>query len=204
MPDTSPRFLHALVGSILLLGLPGRAPAADAPSILRRGGVWLGLSSGYACSLRPSSGSDVSRVAYVPVHPRVGLSVTDRLGGDAWYRGAIDLLFEATFLVEVQPGHGFAGGATVGTRYNFLAPAPIVPFVEVGLGIVNMELNLEELSDGVGFPFYAGVGSHVFLSDRFAITPQWRFHHLSNGGTGGANRGLNDSVVLVGVTFFLD
>lgn len=204
MPDTPLRFLHALLLSILLLGLPARVLAAEAPSAFRRGGVWLGLSSGYTYSMRPGSGSDVSHVEYVPVYPRIGLFVTDPLGGDAWYRGAIDLLFEATFLVEVQPGHGFAGGATVGTRYNLLAPAPIVPFVEIGLGIVNLELNLEELSDGVGFPFYVGVGSHMFLSDRFALTPQWRFHHLSNGGTGGANRGLNDSVVLVGVTFFLD
>jgi hypothetical protein len=187
----------------LVLLLSTQALGADTPSVFGRGRMWLGLSSGYSYSLRTGN-TDVAHVEYVPVYPRVGVSVTDPLGGEAWYRGAIDLMFEGTFLVEVEPHGGFAGGASLGARYNFLAPAPLVPFVEIGLGIVNMELNLEELSDGVGFPFYAGVGSHVFLSDRLAITPQWRFHHLSNGGTGGANRGLNDSVVLVGVTFFLD
>jgi hypothetical protein len=195
-----PRGFALLVLCVLAMGVPAHA-LADAPAAFRRGGMWIGLSSGYAHSFRTGS-DDVANVEYVPIYPRFGLSLGP-LGGSSWYRGAVDCMFEPTFLVQVEPHDGFAGGAAIGARYNALALDPLVPFVEIGAGIVDMNLDLEELSDGVGFPLYAGVGAHLFLTDHLAITPQWRFHHLSNGGTGRSNRSLNDSVALVGLTFFL-
>jgi hypothetical protein len=196
-----PRGFALLVLLALVAALPARS-RADAPEAFRRNRTWVGLSTGYGHSLRSGS-DDVANVEYVPVYPRVGISVLGPMGGSSWYRGAVDCMFEPTFLVQVEPHDGFAGGAAIGARYNALALDPLVPFVEIGAGIVNMNLDLEELSDGVGFPLYAGIGAHLFLTEHLAITPQWRFHHLSNGGTGRSNRSLNDSVALVGLTFFL-
>ena len=48
----------------------------------------------------------------------------------------------------------------------------------------------------------AGGGVRIFTSDRKAITLGVRFHHISNGDSSGANRGLNQFVIYGGFSWF--
>ncbi|MFQ5656956.1 MAG: acyloxyacyl hydrolase [Candidatus Methylomirabilales bacterium] len=166
----------------------------------------IGLSVGYGFGipLGGTSGTDLEDVDYIYVAPRWGIGITRPLGGDAWYRGNFEFLFEGAFLINVEPKSGFAGGATAMFRYNFLPGGDFIPFLQLGAGIVGLDFNLQDQADGFNFTPQGGVGFHYFVSDRTALTAEWRLHHISNAGSNDPNNGINSSLFLVGLSTFLD
>jgi hypothetical protein len=164
----------------------------------------IGLVAGFGYGKLHRRGSPVvSDVMYVPIYPRWSIGITNPLGGDSWYRGNVDIVLEGTFFYAVQPKGGYFAGATGGLRYNFLRSERFVPFIDLGAGVGSIQLNLRELSDGIGFPLYAGGGAHAFVSPTVAVTMHARWQHLSNGGLNDRNESLNDGVFLIGLTYFL-
>jgi opacity protein-like surface antigen len=166
----------------------------------------VGLAAGYALAIPigGTAGGDLEDVQFIYFAPRWGVGLGDPVGGDAWYRGNFDFLVEGAFLYEVEPRDGWAAGLTLMFRYNFLPGGNFVPFVEAGAGFVVLDFDLEDQADGVNFTPQAGLGFHYFVSERTAVTGEWRFHHISNAGTEEPNRGINDSLFLVGLTIFLE
>jgi hypothetical protein len=187
------------------LSASASAPAAeDGGARFERGAQqWaVAIGQGLGFHLFGSAGSDLEDVEFAALLPRWGIGLSDPLGGAAWYRGNLDLLAEGAFLYAYEPKGGFAWGGTLLFRWNFLASRRMVPFVELGAGIVDLEFDLEHQSDGINFTPQAGVGLHVPLSPRLAITGEWRLHHISNADMRRDNDGINDSLILVGLTFF--
>ncbi len=165
----------------------------------------LSLSGGYAVGIdHTSSGRDVDDVRYAATTARFGAGITNPLGGDAWYRGNLDLFGEATFLTETEPNSGYAAGGGLLLRYNWLRNERFVPFVNVGAGLLNLDFDLESQSDGITFLLEAGVGSHFFLTRGWSLTAEWRFQHLSNARIRMPNHGINANVFLLGTSFFFD
>lgn len=156
-----------------------------------------GLGLGFA----GSQGRDAEDVEFAALLPRWGIGLTNPLGA-GWYRGSVELLVEGALLFAFQPKGGFAGGATLGFRWNFLASPRLVPFVEMAAGIVDLEFDLHSQADGISFTPQAGVGFHYWTSRRTALTGEWRLHHISNADLRDPNDGINDSLFLVGVSFF--
>lgn len=196
-----------LAVATLLAPAPARSnpsPASDPEHRFARGTQeWgLALGNGFGFALGRSGDSDVEDVQFAALVPRFGLGLTDRLGADAWYHGNLELLVEGALLQAYEPKGGFAGGATLGLRWNFLAWRGIVPFVELAAGIVDLEFDLDHQSDGINFTPQAGLGFHYWLSERTAFTSQWRFHHISNADLRDPNDGINDSLFLLGISFF--
>jgi hypothetical protein len=66
-----------------------------------------------------------------------------------------------------------------------------------------LKADLKFQADGLNFTPQGGVGVHYFIFDRASLTAEWRFHHLSNAGIHERNVGINSSLVLFGVTYFL-
>lgn len=112
-------------------------------------------------------------------------------------------MVEGTFLYGFEPNDGIGGGITPLFRYNFLAGDRLIPFVQFGAGVLALDFDLRRQADGINFTPQAGLGFHYFLSERTAITGEWRYHHISNAGIHRDKSGINSSVVLLGVTFFL-
>ena len=135
--------------------------------------------------------------------PRWGIGLSDPIGGNSWYRGNFELILEGTFLYSFEPKSGIAGGLTPLIRYNFLAGDRLVPFAQLGAGILVLDFDLRRQADGFNFTLQSGLGFHYFLSERTALTGEWRYHHISNAGINRPNIGINGSVVLFGVTVFL-
>jgi hypothetical protein len=197
--------------------VPGQALAeasgdAAPPSAERFG--WgkkhVALSLGYGLGFRTGSKRDqeVSRelgdVSLVEFIPRFGIGVTDVLGGDAWYRGNFEFLFEGALVFNIRPHFGYALGGGTTLRYNFLAGRSLVPFFDCNLGIVYLDFDLRGQSDGFNFNVGWGSGLHWFVSKRLAVTPEVRYQHFSNAGTQMPNLGINDVLFLVGISYFLD
>jgi hypothetical protein len=135
--------------------------------------------------------------------PRWGIGLSDPLGGNRWYRGNFELVLEASFLYSFEPKDGIAGGFTPLIRYNFLAGDHWVPFVQIGAGLLALDFDLRNQSDGFNFSLHAGLGVHYFLSERTALTGELRLHHISNTGIHERNDGINTGLIHFGLTFFL-
>ena len=166
----------------------------------------LSLMGGYGFGLPigASADSDLEDTQYAAVIPRWGIGLTNPLGrDDAWYRGNLELLLEGAFLFQHEPRNGFAGGGGFMLRWNFLRLGRFVPFAEIGAGLIDLDFDFDEQSDGLNFTPQGGFGLHWFATERLAITGGWRLHHISNAGTKDENDGINSSLFLLGVSFYL-
>jgi hypothetical protein len=198
----------ALPGFALNHGHASAADAADQPATYESafgfGKQSLGISGGYGLAL-PVGGTDAPEledIEFVYVTPRWGIGITDPLGGRSWYRGNFELLLEGTFLYMFEPKNGIAGGLAPGLRYNFLTGTRIIPFLQVGVGFIALDADLARQSDGLNFIVQSGLGLHYFITQRTALTGEWRFHHISNASIHDRNAGINSSLVMLGLTFF--
>ena len=181
------------------------APAADDREVRFERGAqeWaLAVGQGLGIHLFGSAGSDLEDVELVALLPRWGIGLSEPLSGDAWYRGNLELLAEGAFLYAYEPKGGFAWGGSLLLRWNFLASQRVVPFLELGAGLVDLEFDLEHQADGISFTPQGGVGLHYRVSRRTAITGEWRLHHISNADLRQDNDGINDSLFLVGISYF--
>ncbi|HEX6176525.1 MAG TPA: acyloxyacyl hydrolase [Candidatus Binatia bacterium] len=207
-----------LVIVLIAVALPGlalkndeavAANAADQPgtydSAFGYGKQSLGISGGYGLAL-PVGGTDAPEledIEFVYVTPRWGVGITDPLGGSSWYRGNFELLLEGTFLYMLEPKSGIAGGIAPGLRYNFLTGTRVIPFLQAGVGFIALDADLTRQSDGLNFILQTGLGLHYFITQRSALTGEWRFHHISNASIHDKNAGINSSLFMLGLTFFL-
>jgi lipid A 3-O-deacylase len=123
-------------------------------------------------------------------------------------------LLTNTFLagnVELA-GEGFGGAqfsspayvAGVGgvLRYNLTRSQSFVPFIEVGAGVLLTDLGGPDLSGIFQFHEEGGLGAHLFLNRRDAITFDYRFMHISNAGISKPNLGVNNHSFFLGFTRF--
>jgi opacity protein-like surface antigen len=158
---------------------------------------------GFGVGLEGSNRGNLKEIRYAAFMPHWAIGLTDPLGEGSWYKGNLDLLIEGASLFEYHPEHGFAGGATLLFRYNFLQIEHIVPFLEAGAGILGTDLDLHGQSDGFNFSVQGGLGFYYFLQPRWAVTAEWRLYHISNAGLRQPNSGINSSLFLLGTSFFL-
>ena len=168
-------------------------------------GCWsVAFYAGYGIPFKfDDANTQVEDSAFVALFPRGAVGLTDALG-DGWYRGNIELGLEGHFLIQTTPHSGSAWGASLLLRYNFLANGRFVPFLEVGGGLIDLDFDLDSRADGVNFALQGGVGLQWLVWDRAAITAQWRYHHISNGRVNEPNVSVDNSLFLIGATFFLD
>jgi lipid A 3-O-deacylase len=165
----------------------------------------LGISGGYGLAL-PIGGTDAPEmedIEFAYVTPRWGIGISDPLGGRSWYRGNFEFVLEGTFLYMSEPKSGIVGGIAPGLRYNFLTGTRFIPFFFAGVGFIALDADLARQSDGLNFILQSGVGLHYFISQQTALTGEWRFHHISNASIHDKNAGINSSLFMLGVTFFL-
>jgi lipid A 3-O-deacylase len=204
-------FIVGLVAS--LVALPGfgwqtghalAAQPGSYDSAFGFGKQSLGLSAGYGFAL-PVGGSkspELEDIEFLYVTPRWGVGISDPLG-ESWYRGNFELLLEGTFLYMLEPKSGIAGGLAPVVRYNFWTGTRIIPFLQAGAGVIALDADLRRQADGLNFILQSGLGLHIFLSPSTAVTGEWRFHHISNAGIHDRNAGINSSLFMLGLTFFL-
>jgi lipid A 3-O-deacylase len=201
--------LIALSGFALKNSEAVAADASDQPgtyeSAFGFGRQSLGISGGHGFAL-PVGGTDgpeLEDIQFVYATPRWGIGISDPLGGRSWYRGNFEFLLEGTFLYMFEPKSGIAGGIAPGLRYNFLTNTRFIPFFFAGVGFIALDADLARQSDGLNFILQSGLGLHYFISQQTALTGEWRFHHISNASIHDKNAGINSSLFMLGVTFFL-
>jgi hypothetical protein len=200
------RLWRLLLAGGLLTALPAGSARAqeDAGGRFHDGSrhFALALAQGTGLGIWGSEHRDAEDVRFAGLIPRWGVGLSDPLAEGAFYHGNLELLIEGALLFAYGPHGGWMGGANAVLRYNLLGWGRVVPFLEVGAGVAYLDLGLDSQSDGLGFTPQGGLGLHWVLSERAALTVAWRLHHVSNAGLYDDNVGINDSLLLVGVSWF--
>lgn len=183
----------------------GVTPVAN---YFKDGSRHISMLAGYGIGFRMGSKADressreLAGVRLVEIIPRIGIGMTDRLGGDAWYGGNVETLYEAVLLHNTAQNGGYGFGLGTTLRYNFISSGQIVPFIDANFGVISLNLDLERQSDGFNFNVGFGAGAHWFVSDNMAVTTEIRWQHISNAKTKLPNDGINVGLFLVGFSYF--
>ncbi len=144
---------------------------------------------------------DYSRSSY-----RFGLMLYDVCGG-GFLRGNAELLVEASGGSVFQgPGNYLFGGALL-LRYNFVQPeSKWVPYIQIGGGGVYNDVYKEQSQRLIGrnweFDLQASLGLRYFLSEKWAVTVEGSYRHISNADTADRNLGLNSLGGGIGLNYF--
>lgn len=124
------------------------------------------------------------------------------VGEGHFYRGNWELRGELFGGIEFSPSSEWVAGLAPHLRYNFATGSRFVPFIDAGAGVTATSIGPPDLSNTFEFNLQATVGTHVFLSDKLALTLEARYFHMSCAGISDPNRGLNGVLGMIGLTRF--
>ncbi len=162
----------------------------------------LGYGSGF--TIGNSGRADSKDVRYLATFPSFGIGISDSFGENSWYKGNFDFVTEGEFITFLGPGQGHSTGLVILLRYNFLSLDNFVPYAEVGVGAGYLESNLSRQADGAVFYPQGAVGVNYFISENWALSLSYRYHHISNRGIKQPNTGINTNVSLIGAEYHFD
>jgi hypothetical protein len=193
----------------VLLWIPAPTAAADedAYAWLTRPGAWeVGLSTGYGWGYRVGRANrELEDLEIVYIAPRIGIGLSEALHAETWYAASFQLFLEASYLRAVEPKRGDAGGLALIPRLNWLAlrdKTSLVPYVDFGLGLMGLDFDLEDQSDGFNFIVQGGVGVRWLVGSNTAIALGWQAYHISNAASDIPNHGINTHVVSTTISTF--
>lgn len=122
------------------------------------------------------------------------------------FRGNSEVLFE-TFEGSVFKGPGnFAVGGQLIYRYNFVQPgARIIPYFQLGGGGLYNDIWHQQvqhlIGEGFEFVLHGGFGARWMINDRWALSGEGEYRHISNAGLASRNQGLNSFGGSVGLNW---
>jgi lipid A 3-O-deacylase len=131
-----------------------------------------------------------------------GWMLGDVHGQERWYKGNWELAIDLFGGQQYYPSAAYLVGGGPILRYNFATGSRCVPFVQAGAGASATDIRDGDLSTTFEFNLQIGAGVHLFMRDDVAFTLEYRFMHLSNAGLDAPNLGVNESVGLLGITWF--
>jgi opacity protein-like surface antigen len=145
--------------------------------------------------------SQSSKLNGVAVHPSWQITLTEPIG-DRWWCGSVALGLEAAFLGIAEPTGMYGVGATPKMVYTFTSFGSLKPYVEGGGGPLwtNFDGRIPEQGSDFNFLVWGGSGASYDLTARWALNAGVRFSHISNGGTGSPNGGVNYLLPFVGLS----
>jgi hypothetical protein len=124
--------------------------------------------------------------------------------GPGFLKGNFEYTIDAVpiFLV-FQPSNTAYGLSLspLGLKWDFLPHGRIVPYFELGGGVLFTNHDVPTGTSGVNFTPGAALGFH-HLGDKLTWSLEARFQHISDAGLSGLNPGINTVQVRVGIGSF--
>jgi opacity protein-like surface antigen len=201
--------LCAVLGAVSALlasvALPAWAGAEDA-SLFLAGPQQVGLAVGYGHGIE-SAGSgrlEGHEVRELIVRPHWQIELTRRPEEPAWYGGALALRVEGTILANFRPRTGVAAGVGLLLRYNVLRWEPFSPYLQAGVGILDLAFDLADQADGLAFSAEAGAGLCYPIGPQVSVDGGVRFHHISNANSQLPNGGIDSLQFMLGLAYHFD
>jgi len=124
--------------------------------------------------------------------------------GPGLLRGTLEYAFEIVpAMVLRQSGTVFGGGFNpLVLQYNFSAKQRVVPFIQLGGGMLFTTRDFPAGTSSFNFTPQGGIGAYWVRSERTAMVLGVRFHHISNAGISKPNPGHNALYVYGGLSWW--
>ncbi len=159
----------------------------------------LAILSGYGITHR-GFGDTRTQVQTVDLIGRFGWFLSDEVGVGSWYQGRHELLTELPLHLVMDPKTAIITGAYFLGSWKFTSLGPWLPYAFAGGGVVYTNLNLPTMGTSLNFSYQGGTGLQYLIRPDLAMVGEYRYHHISNAGTGTPNEPLNSSHFLVGIS----
>lgn len=118
--------------------------------------------------------------------------------GSGWYRNRRSVLIEGAYHHLKSPDEPPMFGLYFLSCWSFEADKTLQPYLLVGGGGVYTQAEIPGTSSRLKGSYQAGVGLTWRLLQT-AVSLEYRFHHLSNGGIEEPNDPLNSAKILLGL-----
>lgn len=133
---------------------------------------------------------------------RAGFFLSDEVGKGSWYQGRHEILLELPYHLAVNhKGRSMVGGYALG-HWRFTSLDKVVPYVLAGGGPLFVDLGLPTMGTKLCFSYQGGTGLQYFVDKNTALNFEYRYHHISNAGTGHPNEPINSNKILFGFSFY--
>ena len=123
---------------------------------------------------------------------RLGKVLSKERGKNA-FRGQLEYVVEvipAFLIFQQSTTYGF-DLTPVMFRWNFTAQQKVIPYFEVGAGMLFTSKDFPNGTFPFNFTPQAGVGFHVLTKPRQGFTFSFKYIHISNAGLDSPNPGVN-------------
>ena len=196
--------LGTLAAVVLLLAAAAPARAWDPDQTFGQGSLVVSpeVAYGHQFNLEHKEGYTGLDFAYLGV--RFGYLPFKPLLPDTPLHGAFEIGLEPIYQQYISPKQNYFAGLGMTYRYHFLGLGRLVPYAEVAAFAGYTNLKITEIRSDFTFMLYAGAGASYFVSDRTAVYAGYRYEHISNGHTSTPNRGLENNVGVLGMSFFFE
>jgi opacity protein-like surface antigen len=189
--------LAALVGLV-----PSVARAFDADAAFAKGTVIVGAQIGGGVQNNIADDpSPISNVSFINVTPRLSYLPFAPFGSGL-LRSAVEPGLEGWFQYYFNPRVFTAEGLKLAVRYHLIGLGPLVPYLEATAGAAGTNLDVHEIRSTFTFVLEGGAGVSYFVTPDLALNVGYRLQHISNGGTGHPNRGVNSNTGVFGISYY--
>ena len=191
----------AIISVVCFLWLSTAVHANHAnEDVLTVGVQQISLSAGPVFPLRLTSAQS-SKLFGEQTTVSWAMTITEPQGKGV-FDGALSLGVEAVLFHTRRPAESYNGGAMPYLRHVFGSRAVVRPYLEGGGGgIWGTLAGTPEQASDVNFLLMAGAGLSWFFSPHTAVSLGYRFYHISNGGLGNPNSGLNYNYPFIGLSY---
>ena len=167
----------------------------QAQDVLHKGASQLGLYTGGGASIQ---GGAPGSHNYWMLAGRWSWVMAE-FGGGAFEYGVE--VYPA--MVVAQSTSVYAGGfSPLQLRYNFASRNRVVPYLEIGGGILGSSAQLPENTYRFNFIDQGSVGMQWMRDGRPSIQTGIRYQHISNAGLGNHNPGINSLFFFGGLSWW--
>ena len=191
-------FFAAIALLLFLVTLPAFAEEQEL-GVDKARGHWT-VSTGYGVT-HPGLGATKTKVETAEFILSYGHFLSEEVG-KSWYRGRHEIIVELPLHYVVNPEKTPMVGITFLASWVFTASKTMTPYIFGGGGLIYTNLDVPELGKNLNGSVQVGTGLHYFLKKNTSLDLSYRFHHISNAGTGTPNGPLNSSKFLFGISFF--
>ena len=198
------RALTALGVLVLVLLAAPVANAYDSSQTFMQGSIVVSPEVAYGAQYDFEHKPDYTGVDFAYIGVRFGYLPFKPLLADTPLHGAFEIGLEPLYQQYISPKQSYFAGLGATFRYHFLGLGRIVPYAELAGFAGGTNLKITEIRSDFSFMLYAGVGASYFMTDRAAIYTGYRYEHVSNGNTSRPNRGFENNVGVLGMSFYFE
>ena len=116
------------------------------------------------------------------------------------------MLGEITYSKTTTGPSGYLAGGTLLLRYDFERSGNLIPYAQIGVGVLYTDLYKDYSQSLVGneieFNPQGSLGVRYLINKNLSLDAEAMYHHVSNAGLGDRNIGVNGVGGFIGLTYY--